>query len=92
MFLMLKTAPDRHRIGNQEKRQRRQLIVDRKERVSLALSKELIKLIDKRRGRASRSAEVEYLIKIGLEHEKKGRGSEDYRISLAHERLRKYVM
>jgi len=40
-----------------------------KEQVSLALSKDLIKLIDKRRGRASRSAEVEYLIKLGLEHE-----------------------
>jgi hypothetical protein len=46
----------------------------RKEQVSLALSKDLIKLIDERRGRASRSAEVEYLIKLGLkcelEHEK----------------------
>jgi metal-responsive CopG/Arc/MetJ family transcriptional regulator len=42
----------------------------RKEQVSIALSKDLIKLIDKRRGRASRSAEVEYLIKLGLEHEK----------------------
>jgi len=41
-----------------------------KEQVSLALSKDLIKLIDKRRGRASRSAEVEYLIKMGLEKEK----------------------
>jgi len=41
-----------------------------KEQVSLALSKDLIRLIDKRRGRASRSAEVEYLIKLGLEHEK----------------------
>ncbi len=40
-----------------------------KEQVSLALSKDLIKLIDRRRGRASRSAEVEYLIKLGLEHE-----------------------
>lgn len=42
----------------------------RKEQVSLALSKDLIKLIDKRKGRASRSAEVEYLIKLGIEHEK----------------------
>ena len=41
----------------------------RKEQVSLALSKDLIKLIDERKGRASRSAEVEYLIKLGLEHE-----------------------
>jgi len=41
----------------------------RKEQVSLALSKDLIKFIDKRRGRASRSAEVEYLIKLGLEAE-----------------------
>jgi metal-responsive CopG/Arc/MetJ family transcriptional regulator len=42
----------------------------RKEQVSLALSKDLIKLIDRRKGRASRSAEVEYLIKLGLEHER----------------------
>ena len=41
-----------------------------KEQVSLALSKDLIRLIDKRKGRVSRSAEVEYLIKLGLEHEK----------------------
>ena len=40
-----------------------------KEQVSLSLSKDLIRLIDRRRGRASRSAEVEYLIKLGLEHE-----------------------
>jgi hypothetical protein len=33
------------------------------------LSKDLIKLIDRRRGRASRSAEVEYLIRLGLEHD-----------------------
>jgi len=45
-------------------------IVLQKEQVSLALSKDLIRLIDKRKGRASRSAEVEYLIKLGLEHEK----------------------
>jgi len=44
-----------------------------KEQVSLALSKELIRLIDKRRGRASRSAEVEYLIKLGLEHEREAK-------------------
>ena len=41
-----------------------------KQQVSLSLSKDLIKLIDKRKGRASRSAEVEYLIELGLEHEK----------------------
>ena len=41
----------------------------RKERVSLALDKDLIKLIDQHRGRASRSAEVEYLIKLGLKHD-----------------------
>jgi len=40
-----------------------------KEQVSLSLSKDLIRLIDRRRGRASRSAEIEYLIKLGLEHE-----------------------
>jgi len=40
-----------------------------KEQVSLSLSKDLIKLIDRRRGRASRSAEIEYLIKLGLEHD-----------------------
>jgi len=40
-----------------------------KEQVSLSLSKDLIRLVDRRRGRASRSAEVEYLIKLGLEHE-----------------------
>jgi hypothetical protein len=37
--------------------------------VSLALNKDLIKLIDKRGGRASRSAEGEYLIKLDLKHE-----------------------
>jgi metal-responsive CopG/Arc/MetJ family transcriptional regulator len=40
-----------------------------KEQVSLSLSKDLIKLVDSRRGRASRSAEVEYLIRLGLEHD-----------------------
>jgi len=40
-----------------------------KEQVSLSLSKDLIKHIDRRRGRASRSAEIEYLIKLGLEHD-----------------------
>ena len=40
-----------------------------KEQVSLSLSKDLIKLVDRRRGRASRSAEIEYLIKLGLEHD-----------------------
>ena len=40
-----------------------------KEQVSLSLSKDLIRLIDRRRGRASRSAEIEYLIKLGLEHD-----------------------
>jgi hypothetical protein len=40
-----------------------------KEQVSLALSKDLIKLIDKPRGGASPSAEGEYLMKLGLQHE-----------------------
>jgi hypothetical protein len=40
-----------------------------KEQVSLSLSKDLIRLVDRRRGRASRSAEIEYLIKLGLEHD-----------------------
>lgn len=40
-----------------------------KEQVSIALSKDLIRLTDRRRGRASRSAEIEYLIKLGLEHD-----------------------
>ena len=53
-----------------------------KERVSLALSKSLIKLIDRRRGRASRSAEVEYLIKLGLKYDlEQKRGGLDGRLS-----------
>jgi len=40
-----------------------------KEQVSLALSKDLIRLVDRSRGRVSRSAEVEYLIRLGLEHD-----------------------
>ena len=53
-----------------------------KERVSLALSKGLIKLIDRRRGRASRSAEVEYLIKLGLKYDlEQKRGGLDGRLS-----------
>jgi hypothetical protein len=40
-----------------------------KGQVYLALGRDLIKLIDKRGGRASRSAEGEYLIKLGLQHE-----------------------
>jgi hypothetical protein len=40
-----------------------------KDQVSLALSKDLIRLIDKRGGSVSRSAEREYLIKLGLQNE-----------------------
>jgi hypothetical protein len=49
-----------------------------KEQVSLASSKDLIKLIDKRGGRASPSAEGEYLIKLGYATRKptRQRGSE----------------